>query len=399
VFLTVLTVDEALGALRAPRRTPIRSLPPSLGVVPAEAVCADAFLPPAPRATVDGYAVRAIDTYGAAESVPTFLEVTGAVTMGVPPLSDVGPGAAMTIPTGGLLPRGADAVVMVEHTTEPMPGHVELMRPVAPGDGVLHAGEEARPGDELVPAGRPLRAADLGLLAAAGVLEVRAFARPHVGILSTGDEVVSATVDPGPAQVRDSCAPALAGLVREAGGEPRLRGIVPDDAGALEHALQAAIAEDDMVVVSAGSSVGARDLTASVVARLGEIVCHGLAVKPGKPTLLADCGGVPLVGLPGNPRSALVVFRLVGVPLVRRVGGITVPPPAPAVSARLDRDVPSAAGRLDVMQARLDAGMATPLFGSSALLGPMVRADGWFRVPEAATGLAAGAEVEVMLYG
>jgi molybdopterin molybdotransferase len=228
---------------------------------------------------------------------------------------------------------------------------------------------------------------------------VRAFARPHVGILSTGDEVVSATVDPGPAPGRDSCAPALAGLVREAGGEPRLRGIVPDDAGALEHALQAAIAEDDMVVVSAGSSVGARDLTASVVARLGEIVCHGLAVKPGKPTLLADCGGVPLVGLPGNPRSALVVFRLVGVPLVRRVGGITVPPPAPAVSARLDRDVPSAAGRLDVMQARLDAGMATPLFGSSALLGPMVRADGWFRVPEAATGLAAGAEVEVMLYG
>src|SRR6185503_5176519 len=222
-------------------------------------------------------------------------EVTGAVAMGRVPAGEVGPGAAMTVPTGGLLPHGADAVVMVEHTTEPMPGHVELLRPVAPGEGVLHAGEEARPGDEL-----------------------------------------------GPAQVRDACAPALAGLVREAGGEPRLRGIVPDDAAALEHALQAAVAEDDVVVVSAGSSVGARDLTATVVARLGEVVCHGLAVKPGKPTLLADCGGVPLVGLPGNPRSALVVFRLVGVPLVRRVGGITAPPPNATVSARLDRDVPSA---------------------------------------------------------
>jgi len=400
VFLSVLTVDDALRALHTARRTPIRAVPPALGVVPAEPVAAEAWLPPAARATVDGYAVRAIDTYGASETLPTFLELTGAVVMGTAPAQDVGPGAAMAIPTGGLLPHGADAVVMVEHTTEPMPGHVELLRPVAPGEGVLHAGEEARPGDELVPAGRPLRAADLGLLAAAGVTEVRAHARPHVGILSTGDEVVPpSTAEPGPAQVRDACAPALAGLVREAGGEPRLRGIVPDDAAALEHALQAAVAEDDVVVVSAGSSVGARDLTATVVARLGEVVCHGLAVKPGKPTLLADCGGVPLVGLPGNPRSALVVFRLVGVPLVRRVGGITAPPPDATVSARLDRDVPSAAGRLDVVQARVHDGTATPLFGASALLGPMVRADGWFRIPEAATGLGAGAEVEVTLYG
>jgi molybdopterin molybdotransferase len=277
---------------------------------------------------------------------------------------------------------------------------VEVLRPVAPGEGVLQRGEEARPGAELVPAGRPLRAADLGLLAAAGIVSVDAHARPRVGIFSTGDEVVApATLEPGPAQVRDACAPALAGLVREAGGEPLLRGILPDDAGALEHALGAAVAEDDVVVVSAGSSVGARDHTATAVARLGTILCHGLAVKPGKPTLLADCGGVPLVGLPGNPRSALVVFRLVGVPLVRRVGGITAPPPAAVVRARLERDVPSAAGRLDVVQARVCDGVVTPLFGSSALLGPMVRADGCFHVPEAATGLAAGADVEVTLYG
>jgi molybdopterin molybdotransferase len=320
--------------------------------------------------------------------------------MGRAPEGEVGPGAAMAIPTGGLLPHGADAVVMVEHTTEPMPAHVELLRRVAPGDGVLHAGEEARPGAVLAPAGRPLRAADLGLLAAAGITEVAAHAPPHVGIVSTGDEVVpGATRALEPGQVRDACAPALAGLVREAGGEPVLRGIVPDDAAALERVLGAAVAEHDLVVVSAGSSVGARDLTATVAARLGEVVCHGLAIRPGKPTLLADCGGVPLVGLPGNPRSALVVFRLVGMPLVRVVGGVTAPPRAASVRARLARDVPSAAGRLDVVQASLDAGFATPLFGSSALLGPMVRADGWFCVPEADTGLGAGAEVSVILYG
>ena len=399
MFLTVMTVAEALAALAPARRSAIVARPPALGLVPAEDVVCGDRLPGWARATVDGYAVRAADTYAAAETAPAFLEVTGAVTMGRSPEGEVGPGAAMAIPTGGLLPHGADAVVMVEHTTEPIPGHVELMRRVAPGDGVLHAGEEAGPGDMLVPAGRPLRGADLGLLAAAGVTEIEVHERPRVAIVSTGDEVVPpVTRELAPGQVRDACAPALAGLVREAGGEPVLRGIVPDDAAALEHVLGTAIAEDDVVVVSAGSSVGARDLTASVAARLGEVVCHGLAIRPGKPTLLADCGGVPLIGLPGNPRSALVVFRLVGMPLVRRVGGVTSPPVETVVRARLAQDVPSAAGRLDVVQAAVRDGVAEPLFGSSALLGPMVRADGWFCVAEADTGLGAGAEVGVRLY-
>ena len=399
MFLTVMTVAEGLAALAPERRSAVVSAVPALGMVPAEDVAAGEALPAYARATVDGYAVRAADTYAASETLPAFLEITGAVAMGSAPGGAVGSGAAMTVPTGGLLPAGADAVVMVEHTTEPMPGSVELLRAVAPGDGVLQPGEEVLPGDVLVPAGRPLRAADLGLLAAAGVVAVAAHVRPRVGILSTGDEVVpGATAALAPGQVRDACAPALAGLVVEGGGEPVPRGIVPDDAAALELALAAAIAEDDVVVISAGSSVGARDLTASVAARLGEVVCHGLAVRPGKPTLLADCGGVPLVGLPGNPRSALVVFRLVGIPLVRRVAGITAAPPAASVRARLARDVPSAAGRLDVVQVTLSAGVVTPLFGSSALLGPMVRADGWFRVPEADTGLGEGTEVEVLLY-
>lgn len=394
-----MTVAEALTALAPERRAPVLDAVPALGGVPARGVHAGAALPAHARATVDGYAVRAADTYAASETLPALLELSGAVAMGRAPDGEVTPGAAMAIPTGGLLPHGADAVVMVEHSSEPMPGHVELLRGVAPGDGVLQPGEEARAGDVLVPAGRPLRAAELGLLAAAGVTRIAVHARPRVGIVSTGDEIVPAgTAAPAPGQVRDACAPALAGLVLEAGGDPVPRGIVADDAVALERVLAAAIAEDDMVVVSAGSSVGARDLTATVVARLGRVVCHGLAVRPGKPTLLADCDGVPLVGLPGNPRSALVVFRLVGMPLVRAVAGVTAPSPLPSLRARLDRDVPSAAGRLDVVQVAVRDGIASPLFGSSALLGPMTRADGWFCVPEADTGLGAGTEVEVVLY-
>jgi molybdopterin molybdotransferase len=251
----------------------------------------------------------------------------------------------------------------------------------------------------LVPAGRPLRAPDLGMLAAAGVTTVAVHARPRVVIISTGDEVVppgTPTLTAG--QVRDATASALAGLVRDAGGEPVLAGIVPDDRDALEKTLRQALADADMVVVSAGSSVGARDETAGAVEAVGEIWCHGLAIKPGKPTLLADCGGVPLIGLPGNPLSALVVFRLVGVPLVWRLAGCEHPPPEPNTRARLARDLASMTGRLDVVQVTVRDGVAEPLFGPSALLSVLSRADGCIVVPEAATGLDGGSEVTVTLY-
>jgi molybdopterin molybdotransferase len=188
--------------------------------------------------------------------------------------------------------------------------------------------------------------------------------------------------------------------VDEAGGAPRHAGIVPDDRDALAATLRDALGHSDVLVVSAGSSVGARDETAAAIASLGEpgIWCHGLAFRPGKPTLLADCGGVPVIGLPGNPRSALVVFRVVGVPIVRLVGGCIEPPPEPSVRARLGRDLPSAAGRVDVVQARVRGDVATPLFGSSSLLSILTGADGYLVVPEAATGLPAGSEVDVTLY-
>jgi molybdopterin molybdotransferase len=276
-----------------------------------------------------------------------------------------------------------------------------VTRPVAVGEGIVRADEDVAVGAEIAPAGRPLRAQDLGLLAAAGVTSVEVAARPRVALLSTGDEVVPPdTPELSFGQVRDATASALAALVSEAGGEPSYRGIVPDDLHALGAALADAVRDSDLVVVSAGSSVGARDETTAAVTSLPDarVFCHGLAVKPGKPTLLAECSGVPVVGLPGNPLSALVVFRLVGLPLLRRVGRVTVPPLEPSTTARLARSVASSAGRLDVVQVRLADDVATPLFGHSALLSVLAAADGYVVVPEAATGLDEGAAVTVTLY-
>jgi molybdopterin molybdotransferase len=402
-FFAVRTVGEALAGFRPARRTAVETvaLGRAHGRVPAEPVRAPHDLPGFARSTVDGYAVRAADTYGASEGMPSYLEVTGAVAMGRAPEGAVAPGTAVAMPTGGVIPQGADAVVMVEHTQEAMAGTIEVVRPAAPGDGLVRADEDAAEGTELVPAGRALRAQDLGLLAAAGVTDVRVHARPRVAIVSTGDEVVDpATAELGAGQVRDATAVALAALVRDAGGEPDPRGIVPDDHDALAAVLGGAVASSDVVVVSAGSSVGAREETAAVVAGLGRpgIWAHGIALRPGKPTLLADCGGVPVIGLPGNPRSALVVFRLVGMPVVRLVGGVTRPPAEASTRARLERDVPSAAGRLDIVQVAVRDGVASPLFGASALLSILSAADGYVVVPDEATGLQAGTEVDVTLY-
>jgi molybdopterin molybdotransferase len=374
--------------------------------VTAGPVTAPHPLPGFARSTVDGYAVRAADTYGVSEGLPGYLTVTGAVRMGTAPDVTVTAGTAVSMPTGGAIPSGADAVVMIEYTAEALPattgpGTIEVVRPVAPGEGIVRADEDAAEGQEIIGGGRRLRPQDLGMLAAAGVTSVRVHARPVVTIFSTGDEVVP----PGtevlkPGQVRDATASALAALVADAGGEPVLGGIVSDDPGALEQVLRAALAASDVIVISAGSSVGTRDETANAVARLGPpgIWCHGLAIKPGKPTLLAECSGVPVIGLPGNPRSALVVFRLIGMPLIGLVGGAATVPPEPSAQARLSRDLASATGRLDVVQVTVADGVATPVFGASALLSVLTAADGYIVIPEEATGLDGGSQVTVTLY-
>jgi molybdopterin molybdotransferase len=364
-------------------------------------VVSDAELPGFARSTVDGYAVRAADTYGASDGLPAYLDLIGAVRMGIAADVAVRPATAVQIPTGAVIPADADAVVMVEHTQITTSDVIEVTRPVAVGEGIVRADEDVARGAEIAPAGRPLRAQDLGLLAAAGVTEVVVCARPRVAIISTGDEVVPpSTKELMPGQVRDATASALAALVTEAGGEPSIRGIVPDDLDALTKTFESALQDSDLIVVSAGSSVGARDETTAAVESLGGpgIYCHGLAIKPGKPTLLAECSDVPVIGLPGNPLSALVVFRLVGLPILRLVGGISQPPAEPTRSATLSRSVASAAGRLDVVQVQVRDDVATPLFGFSALLSILTDADGYVVIAEAATGLDSGTDVTVTMY-
>jgi molybdopterin molybdotransferase len=401
-FFTVRRVSEARDGFRPSRRTTVETVDTlhAAGRVLGAPVLAPVALPGFARSAVDGYAVRAADTFGASDGLPAYLELDGAVAMGRLASAKVGTGRTIAVPTGGAIPEGADAVVMVEFAAVAMAGTIEVTRPVAPGEAVVAADEDVAPGAELAGAGHRLRAADLALLAATGLTRVDVHARPVVAILSTGDEVVPPDATPAPGQVRDATATGLAALVHEAGGLAELRGIVPDDADALLAALREAKETADLIVVSAGSSVGARDITAQAVAALGApgVWCHGLALRPGKPTLLAECGGVPVLGLPGNPASALVVFRLIGMPLIRLVGGDIGDAPEPTERAVLTRDVPSEAGRLDVVQVRLGDGRAEPVFGRSALLSPLVRADGYVVVPEAANGLYEGSEVDVVRY-
>lgn len=310
-FFTARTVSEALAGFRPTHRTPVEpvELAAALHRVPAAPVPTQCALPGFVRSTVDGFAVRAADTYGASDGLPSYLDLLGAVRMGAAPDVAVRAGGCVAIPTGAVLPDGADAVVMVEYTAETMPDTIEVTRPVAPGGGLVRADEDLAAGATLVPAGRPLRAPELGLLAAAGVTTIAVHTRPRVAIISTGDEVVPPhTAELAPGQVRDATASALAGLIIDAGGEPVKAGIVGDEPGALKTRLSEVLRNIDLVVISAGSSVGTRDETAGAVAEVGDIWCHGLAIKPGKPTLLADCDGIPLIGLPGNPLSALVVF-------------------------------------------------------------------------------------------
>jgi molybdopterin molybdotransferase len=410
-LFTVLPPGEAFATLARDcspiERSEIVPLALALGRVVLADVRAAETLPGFARSTMDGYAVRAADTHGASEQSPAYLRLVGDVPTGVVPQVEVGPRQAVRIHTGAMLPRGADAVVMVEDTN--LHGDdVEVLAAVAPGEDVLVVGEDIEAGAVAVPAGRRLRAADLGGLAALGVSALRVRARPRIAILSTGDEVVPVERTPGPAQVRDVNATTVAATVSAAGGEPLLMGIVPDDAADLELALRAALADADAVVLSAGSSVSVRDLTAGVVAKLGPpgILVHGIAIRPGKPTVLARCAGVPVVGLPGNPASALVVAWRIVRPLVRLLGGEPVAADGLGDererSALLTLPLPSRPGREDFVPCTLaraadGALQATPVFGASNLIFTLSRADALIAVPLDRSGLSAGETVRVIV--
>lgn len=373
----------------------------ALGRVLAEALVSPEDLPPFRRSLMDGYAVRAADTTGAAPEAPRWLSVMADVAMGATAERPIGPGQAARVPTGGMLPEGADAVVIVEQTREEG-GRVAVLAPITPGRHLIERGEDIRQGDGLLDAGHRLRPQDLGALLGLGLQEVVVYPRPRVGILSTGDEVVPAEQRPRPGQIRDINSYALAALVTQIGALPHCCGIIPDELEVLAAAAARALAECDVLILNGGSSVGARDHVAPVIDRLGEpgVLVHGINIRPGKPTVLAVCHGKPVFGLPGQPVSALNTFQLFVAPVLRRM--LRLPDDTPRVTARLAAPLHSADGREDHVRVRLetrpDGLWVTPIPGVSAMISTMVHADGITIVPAGSPGLSAGEPVEVRLF-
>jgi molybdopterin molybdotransferase len=372
----------------------------SLGRVLAAHVKAPHPMPSFRRSTVDGYAVHAEDTYGASESLPAYLPLAGEVPMGASPGFVLQKGQCAVIHTGGMLPEGSNAVIMIEFTQQAREGEVELLRAVAVGENVLEEGEDVQSGQVVIPAGAVVRPAEIGGMMAIGATEVMVARRPKVGILSSGDEVISPNGNLAPGQVRDINSYTLQALVRQAGGEGVLYGIAPDDKVSMAGMIAKAHAECDLVVVTAGSSASVRDLTAVVIDELGEpgVLVHGVNVRPGKPTILGVCDGVPVIGLPGNPVSALVIARLFVTPLIDGMLGKKVREPA-LTEAVLKVNLSSQAGREDWVAVQLleEDGeyLADPVFGKSNLIFTLVRADGLVQIPADANGLAAGTRVQV----
>ncbi len=406
-FLHLLPPKEALHTWLAQvqHRMPQETLATSeaLGRILAADIYALHDIPPFNRSAVDGYALQAADTYGASDTLPAYLEIVGEVPMGAVPPFRIAPGQAALIHTGGMLPQGADAVVMVEYTQHSREGEVEVLKAVAVGDNVIARGEDVTKGDVVLPAGTRLAAAEIGGLMALGVLEVQVAQRPKVGIISSGDEIVPPEANPAPGQVRDINAYTLSAEVLRAGGIPKRYGIVPDQAEALAKVAAQALQECDMVVVTAGSSASTRDMTAEVLDGLGKpgVLVHGVNTKPGRPTILAVAEGKPVIGLPGNPVSALVNVGLFVHPAMAQLQNARTCI-HPSISARVTVNIPSASGREDwwpVHLRRTNKGWeAEPIFYKSNLIFALVRADGLLKIPADATGVAAGEYAEVNLW-
>jgi len=409
-FFRLQTRAEVLALY--PRFAPVGAeevdLAAALGSVLAAPLPAPEDVPGFLRATMDGYAVRAADTFGAGPGLPQYLQITGEVAMGAVPEQGVGPMEALRVPTGGMLPPGADAVVMLEYTAEHPDQTLEVRRPVAPGENVLQPGEDVQLGEVLFPEGRPLRPQDLGLLAALGVTRLKVFRRPRVAVFSSGDEIVPISRKPALGQVRDSNAYLAAAQVAQWGGVPLLKGIIADDFEDLKAALAATLSEADLLLISGGSSVGTRDLTLTAIKALpaAAVLVHGVAIRPGKPTILAAVGEtapLPLVGLPGHPASAAVVMEVLVRPLLERLGGLAAAPPwGREQAALLSRNLAGASGREDYVRVRLrregETLWADPVLGPSGLLSPLVKSDGLVMIPLGVEGLNRGEEVTVRLF-
>ncbi len=406
-FFNVQTVQQTLALLFA--HAPLRPMPETcpaaaaLGRVLLAAPTSPADLPTFTRSTVDGYAVRAEDTFGASQSLPAYLTCVGTVPMGAAAAVTLQAGQTAAIHTGAMLPPGANAVVMVERTQTIDETEIEVLSPVAPGENLVQIGEDVRQGDKILPAGHRLRPQDIGGLLGVGIISVEVAAAPRIAIVGSGDELVPPDQIPAPGQIRDINSYTLAALMQAAGAQPRIMGIAADTPDALFALARAGLDQAEVLVMTAGSSVGTRDLTRDTINRLGQpgILQHGLAVKPGKPSIIAVCDGKPVIGLPGNPVSAFLVARQILLPVIRRLLGLQETRPV-SVRAVLAANIPSTTGREDTVPVRLrDAGgetLAEPIFGKSNLIYTLVNADGLVTVPLNSNGLKAGSPVEVEIF-
>jgi molybdopterin molybdotransferase len=377
------------------------------GRVLAEDLYSAVDLPHFHRAAMDGYAVKAKDTFGASQSLPAYLKLAGMVEMGKEAMQALGTGEAIRISTGGMMPPESDAVVMVEYTEETPGGLVEVHRGVSPWQNVIQIGDDIKQGEPVFKRGRRLRAHDLGALTGVGISAIPVYKQPRTALISTGDEIVDADTVPAPGQVRNINQHSLAGLIEECGAELKDWGVVRDDRGALGRAIGEALEWGDVVMLSGGSSMGAKDIALETILSFpdSEFIFHGISVAPGKPTIFARACGKPILGLPGYPVSALVIFDLFAAPMIRRLGGEDVESLrrfTRTVKATLKTNVASQVGREDYVRVTLegpqDRLQATPLPSKSGAIFTLVKADGMVRIDMNQDGLEQGEEVEVILF-
>jgi len=415
----VVSREEALKTLEAH----LRVLPPaaekihislSLGRVIAGEILSPEELPEFDRSTMDGYAVRSADTFGATESLPALLNITGDILMGTMPERGIAKGEAMKIATGGALPPGADAVVMFEQTQPVDTVTIEVVKPVAPLENVVQTGDDIKKGEVILSRGHRVRPQDMAALAGVGITGIKVFERPKVAVISTGNEIVPADSVPAPGRIRDSNSYNLEGLIFQSGGVAVKKGIIPDEYGRLRETLETAIKDSALILMTGGSSVGTADLTAKVINDVGRpgVLVHGVSIKPGKPLIVGLVGTpdrqVPVFGLPGHPAAVSICFDLFVKPILVRLTG-EVPHPAlegislnRVVKARLARSIASSPGREDhvrvVLEKKDDGLWARPVFGASGLISTLVKALGTVVIPVNKIGIDAGEEVEVRLF-
>ena len=408
-FFRVVTPQEALRLLLQVPPVTTERVPTvrARGRVLAEDLYSAVDLPHFHRAAMDGYAVKAKDTFGASQSLPAYLKLAGVMEMGKEAARPVATGEAIRISTGGMMPPESDAVVMVEYADEVEGGLVEIHRGVSPWQNVIQIGDDIKKGEMVFQRGRRLRAHDLGALTGIGISSVPVYKQPRIALISTGDEIVDADTDPLPGQVRNINQHSLAGLIEECGGELKDWGVVRDDKDQLTKAIGEALEWGDLVLLSGGSSMGAKDIALETILSFAdsEFVFHGISISPGKPTIFAKARGKPILGLPGYPVSALVIFDLFAGPLIRRLAGQdteTVTRFTKTVQATLKTNISSQVGREDYVRVTLerdaDRLLAVPLPTKSGAIFTLVKADGMVRIDLNQDGLEPGEEVEVILF-